>query len=462
MPALMAGTSPILHWLGLISFYWFVLTAFWGPDGRYTALFLLILYFLSWARNYWSLLRRSSLFWSILVLFLFLVMRVGWDYVVGSRSLTWHNEYGWPFLTVSGVFAFVVAPWMVGESGRHRLDWAVGLLVLSLGIQVCQHAFLHEGSAGLATFSEFRPGFQMGPNSFGALCGALLIASIPLARRWLRILSGCRGAVRWVACGAMLTVQGLLLGGLLISQARASWLGVVVALPLVLWGLFAAGFGKERSRLSLRNTAPYAIAILVIGAALVYQGWDMVHDRITHEMATVTTVLQSGLAEVPDSSAGKRIQMWQAGVMAFPEHPLIGFGPSAVTELIESGTEFSYRHLHNFPLQVLLSFGVLGLGLFLLPLFLVAREVLAGLQAGRLDHDWALFWGGTLVFWAVQGMFELSIHDTEVQSYFIVIAAIGISLQWQRLMLSAQTAQPRRVTSAAPPTWSTQANSTSR
>jgi O-antigen ligase len=143
-----------------------------------------------------------------------------------------------------------------------------------------------------------------------------------------------------------------------------------------------------------------------------------------------------------------RLMMWTSGIRIFADHPLLGVGDIDLGDLMRAHADPGYPgvwgHLHNIPLQFLVTHGILG---FTVVAIMFARII--GLEwkaARRTASDW---FGGSLTLGAlavtvgllVHGLTEWTFGDQEVATLFWI--ALGLSLAALRQMGPGQTAGGR-------------------
>lgn len=142
-----------------------------------------------------------------------------------------------------------------------------------------------------------------------------------------------RGRVKLAILGAVLTCVYCLL----FSFSRGGYVGFIA-------GLIFLGILKERK-------------LLIVPLALVI-GWQVFLPESVKERMTMTYEEDTGL----DTSAGKRLILWQDALEMFTENPLFGSGFDTYGYLGRVGR---FRDTHNYYLKVLVETGVLGLTIFL-------------------------------------------------------------------------------------------------
>jgi O-antigen ligase len=256
------------------------------------------------------------------------------------------------------------------------------------------------------------------PNPFAGYLSTIL----PLAI--LIILCGqAARPLRFCAAVSALAIAG----GVALSQSRGAWLGVATAalVLLVLW--------NRRTRLLL---LPIAAVTAVFGAAALGNLLPAsVGDRLSQ------AVEYFGVFDVrtvtPDSqnwAVVERMAHWQAAWSMFLDHPWLGVGAGNYA----SAYPFYYLatwleplgHAHNYYLNTLAELGAVGLGLLLVLLALLFRELAGNLLTTAtigMNFWRAVLAGvvGALVVFCVHNMFDnLLVHSVNVQLGFM----LGIGL----------------------------------
>jgi O-antigen ligase len=126
------------------------------------------------------------------------------------------------------------------------------------------------------------------------------------------------------------------------------------------------------------------ISLLFLSGGLVVA---YVPEKIVQRLATTST-------EVEDLSLGGRFRLWKAGLRAFAESPIIGYGTGgfvrAITPQLGTGSQVA----HNSFISVLVEEGLIGLILYLL-MFLAAYRAVR--RFPLLERRFGLVLMGTLV-----------------------------------------------------------------
>jgi O-antigen ligase len=164
-----------------------------------------------------------------------------------------------------------------------------------------------------------------------------------------------------------------------------------------------------------------ALVILILVFAPPY-----VHDRI----ASITNV------DHPENAS--RIKLWRAGLKIFAHHPVVGVGDIDLREMYDRYSDVEnpehHGHLHNVPLQILATLGILGFAA-VYSLF-VKIAIVEWRIFKRAKDEWfsgSVTLGALAVFvgFHVMGLTEWSFGDQEVA--ILLWITVGLSLAVGRL-----------------------------
>ena len=146
----------------------------------------------------------------------------------------------------------------------------------------------------------------------------------------------------------------------------------------------------------------------------------------------VTGRLQS-IVDLSHPENVTRLMMWTSGVRIFADHPLLGVGDIDLGDLMRAHADPGYPgvwgHLHNIPLQFLVTHGIFG---FAIVLVMFTRIIIAQRKAARrAAGDWftgSLTLGAlaATVGFLVHGLTEWTFGDQEVATLFWI--SLGLSL----------------------------------
>lgn len=204
--------------------------------------------------------------------------------------------------------------------------------------------------------------------------------------------------------------------GVFVSQTRAVWLGLVVAiiaLPFILGGAYIL---RGRPSLSLRKPILTGILGAVLLGSLLAASFDIpsrIGERLSQEHVTWESLRQAATHETHDlSSFEVRVASWSAAVAWVQERPLMGWGGRGSRPLIRHSELFSdsfkqtFNHLHNSYLQVLVEIGIFGAVFIAAIICLLGRATIKAHQRLAMPLDVFLFSWLFFTFWMVVSFFE--------------------------------------------------------
>lgn len=267
----------------------------------------------------------------------------------------------------------------------------------------------------LAAVTARLPRFGGGvhPNALAALVlmVAPLAAVLATSSTWLGTADLLRLAPHARRAGrlAMAAATGLLLFVLLLTQSRAGWLGGLAAAVLL-----AATAGRRARGVALAG----ALAVVLAAGAAAERLWPE-RQGARSRTAGVATAMED------------RIAVWQAGLAAAAEHPLLGLGPNMFRAVVHdlyplptSDPGFDVAHAHNQFLQVALDVGLPGLVCYVAVLLAAADSWRLGRErpapSGRLADAAAAAIVGLHVF----GITDAVALGARIGAFFWVILAV--------------------------------------
>lgn len=179
--------------------------------------------------------------------------------------------------------------------------------------------------------------------------GMTLVLALPLA--WYLSITHKSTVVRWAA-RAFIPVGGV---AILLTGSRGAFLAAAVALMIIPLTL-------GRTGMAMRISAAVALVVSIYAAAVLVP-------------ATTWSRLGTMQSEIEGGTLNDRKLIWQAGLQAFPEHPILGWGPAgfhwAVTPIL--GYPIA---AHNTFLSVLVEYGLIGFPIFIAIFLSIAAATL--------------------------------------------------------------------------------------
>ena len=263
--------------------------------------------------------------------------------VAGAELLILHTSDKLPqkYWTFPQLFLVLWMIWEVART-RNRLLSLLFAYVAGCYLAAFQTMLLYRQTGG--ALKRFAAG-NVDPNDL-AMTMAL---ALPMA--WYLGQTYQKPLLRWI-CRAYLPVGVLALG---LTGSRGGLLAGMFALTIVPFTMTRLTPGR----------LVMTIGLLAIsgGLAVVY-----VPEKIVQRLATTST-------EVEDLSLGGRFRLWRAGMKAFADAPLIGYGTGGFIRAISPQLGTGAQVAHNSFISVLVEEGLIGLILYLLMFLAAYRAV---------------------------------------------------------------------------------------
>lgn len=293
---------------------------------------------------------------------------------------------------------------VVGQTPRYQRQFLTVTFLLSGIVTVL-------GVVQLGSTPQFGRVSVAGSNTIGTSRAALLLVVVTV--------------VGWKASG----LRGRLLSATFVPLSLVVALGTgsrgpVLALAITLVAM---------SLMSIRHIGRLIVA--AAGASVVAFGFarmgileSIVPDTSLRRMTSTIEMIFGG-GDI-DRSSGIRLALWEVAVSMFEAKPVLGFGTGSFANIANQIPGMQGRtYPHNLILQFLAEFGLVGLGVLIFLLLLVARRVLA-VTATRERVIVAL-----TVFALINAMVSNSIYDNRwLWGMIVMTAAIPV----------ARTARTRR------------------
>ncbi|MBT2787670.1 MULTISPECIES: O-antigen ligase family protein [unclassified Halomonas] len=328
-----------------------------------------------------------------------------WFYLTLTLS---HLAGDYPKLDhIARLFVFIIFAWWLAGSTRNTLIfWSIASAAVILSPWIA--------GDGLADFQRGfhgeRIGFDIRNVQHSAMFfGTVLLGLLIFIPRLLRApLQHYGKLILWVV--AFL----IILAGVIISQTRATWLGVAAAMLTVFLLLFI----EHRKRFSNKQLLlifflSTCLAILIISNS------SLVIERATAELDTIQALLRGDWSSVPlstsevRSSVGERLYSWRAAIDMIAQRPLLGWGDQGVDYLFNNiqynhahYQALNFGHLHNLYLEITLQYGLLGLVAYFYLLIWFTKSAWLAWKRGDMPGDVLLFFYAFLCFWSVINLFE--------------------------------------------------------
>ncbi len=223
---------------------------------------------------------------------------------------------------------------------------------------------------------------------------------------------------------------------LALALPMAWYLGLRYRQPLLRWlcrgyvplGVLAIGLTGSRGGLLTTIVALMIVPVLMdrltpgrlVTAVVVLAGAAGLAARYIPD--TIVERLGTTHTEMADARFGGRFKYWVAGIKAFEQRPMTGYGTAGFIRAIAPQLGSRSKVAHNTYLSVLVEQGIVGLTLYLLMFVAVYRSVL---RLPKLDRRFAL----TLLATLTIAILPLTWEDRK-PLWFILAALLGLSQAW--------------------------------
>ncbi|MES1992954.1 MAG: O-antigen ligase family protein [Pseudomonadota bacterium] len=301
-------------------------------------------------------------------------------------------------------FIVLVAWWLGGDWRAIRRLYAV--LFLAFAFLMLPYflypLYWQNGLAG----NRLR--FGMNPQRSGLFFGIALLGLLFLAHDvWGdRLKQHFRLRVALWGLAILLTTVGLLF-----TQTRGAWVGVATGLAATLPAILIARPHLKNRGLALGGIAVGVLLLIAVGVGQ----WPHIAARFGEENAVFQAIESGQWQNAPNTSLGIRLHLWHWGWSTWQESPWLGVGVGsvwplmAVNDLPRQPDDTEFTHLHNSWLELLVSTGVVGVGLFLAFAVFSARGGWWAYRTGRLPGRFLLMQWAVFVMFVVANCSEAHI-----------------------------------------------------
>lgn len=228
-------------------------------------------------------------------------------------------------------------------------------------------------------------------------------------------------ALRFLALGGVVFFAVLMLFGVIATQTRAVWLGLLGGLLTA--SVLALMTGGLQPVLAWLRRPSHVIPLLLaaVAAAVLFDVLDVpqrIAARLAQEEIGVETIREAARFDerAQLSSSGARIAMWRAAPDWIVERPMLGWGVFSAKKLIKADDRFApefkeqFGHLHNSYIEALVAVGIVGLIAMFAIVGLIGRSVYVAWREGAMPWAVFLFSWAFLVFWGIVNFFESYIN----------------------------------------------------
>ncbi|MGP9765125.1 O-antigen ligase family protein [Halomonas sp. AOP13-D3-9] len=347
---------------------------------------------------------------------------------------------------IARLFVFVIfAWWLAGSTRNTLLFWSIASAAVVLAPWIAGN--------GLADFQlgflGERIGFGIRNVQHSAMFfGTVLMGLIIFLPRLLRAPFQHYGKLTLWSLAFLVIIAGVI-----ISQTRATWLGVFAGLLTVCLFVFI----EYRKRISNK----YLLSIFLLSTCLVIliiSNSSLVIERATAELDTIQALLRGDWSSVPlstdevRSSVGERLYSWRAAIDMIAQRPLLGWGEQGVDYLFDHikynqahYQALNFGHLHNLYLEITLQYGLVGLAAYFYLVIWFIKNAWSAWKRGDMPGDILLFLYAFICFWSVVNLFESYLIFWTGVFLFNVVLAGTLTHIWKPALRSNSSKANTRI-----------------
>jgi len=249
--------------------------------------------------------------------------------------------------------------------------------------------------------------------------GAALIGTVCFM---FRAVKASRPGWRYAVIFFLILTLAVAAFGLIATQTRAAWLGIIMATMIGLTAAVCLIWKKRDKPFSKgQKKAAFGLALCLL-FGFVFAGLNA-PDRVKAPFANsqansgqLFSIEQyTNLPEHnsnPRTSHGVRLISWRVALEWFKERPIVGWGPGSTEDLIKQSEFFSegfkknFGHLHNSFIESLVANGLIGSAILLAMVIWIGYAALTAYRNGKMPIDVLVFALSFFGFWAAINLFE--------------------------------------------------------
>jgi len=172
-----------------------------------------------------------------------------------------------------------------------------------------------------------------------------------------------------------------------------------------------------------------SIFIVIVGIFFILSNSKIIQKRFSSDQKTISKILNND-KNIGMSSIGIRVNSWIEAKDWILRHPLIGLDSAAIAEVIHQSKIFSksmkkrFGHLHNFFIETLVAYGIVGLILISLIYYFVIRSIWYSSLSKNEKKDYLFFAIIFTIFWFIINNFEtINSRTLGVFTHNIILAS---------------------------------------
>ncbi len=332
--------------------------------------------------------------------------------------------------TLTNIFMFLVVAWWLG--GNARLI-ATMLVLCSLGYII--GATFQEGGL-LDEMSQFRKYMRLDLGYLNAqhtavystfvLFGILAFKS--------RIVSHTPERYKRPTQIVIYLVISFSFIAIITSQARASWLGIIITVAIYAATYFTLRIRRGKYEIRVPQFRKKSMIGLIITSSIIlmvlasYNVHTVINKRLNAESDVVEKLIKGDTEHMRLTSISLRIETWKLAVEWIKERPITGWGAQSRKALLQQSDwtpwmKRTFRHLHNSYLELLVSYGFIGLSLFAGLFIYIWYRAWQAWQDKNIPNDVIAFSALWSIYWLIVNFFESYVIYSATGNYINAMVA---------------------------------------
>ncbi|WP_122033318.1 O-antigen ligase [Aliivibrio sp. EL58] len=357
---------------------------------------------------------RDRIYKEPMVILLFLIILV--------QVLSWLNSLIYiPELSNSSpkidrlgkLFLFIfMAYWLKGSIKNVYILWGCYIIGFLMGC-IVHSDFIKEFSSGLqGNRIDFNIKNAQYTSMFSGLSFIFCFFHLILLSFTKNLASNIK--IRIIGSITLFILSVLFFTMIVISQSRMVWLAILITITLL-----PLLFSICSEKIKLKHTLFGYVVIFILMFFIIKEIAPMIEKRSGQgDMQSIYKIIDLDTDNIPMSSVGIRLNSWIESIPWFNSHPILGLDSNTPGLIISQSKLFSerinenygiikgLRHLHNFHIEMLVSYGIIGLLLIYALYINLPRSLLSIREQLPNANLWIFLSLCCITYWLTINAFE--------------------------------------------------------
>ncbi|EHN71518.1 O-antigen ligase family protein [Aliivibrio fischeri] len=303
------------------------------------------------------------------------------------------------------LFSFIfIAYWLKGSLRNAYLLWGTLAIGFIIGCFVHADFFIETTKAMAGNRVDFSIKNAQFTSMFSGI--SLLITAFTLSQLLLKKQPFERISAPTKKLMAAILILALVFFTFItiVTQSRQVWLALAFTISItpIFYTLVFPNSNRKRIAMSY-----LFIAVIFVGLSQS----KIVQQRVLVETSTLQHIVSGDLDNIPMTSIGIRVNSWIAASDWIKERPLLGSDSEAIAQVIQQSDKFTgslkgFGHLHNYHIETLVAYGLLGLLLIYTLYYWLVRSLFIEKKRQPELNNITIFSLMFVTFWACINFFE--------------------------------------------------------